>query len=73
MRSFGFLLLLFGAGSFVLKEMDMEFRLMSWVDKWGTDTGNIIKVAFAVVGLVLIGLSFRKKTTEAITDNNEPA
>ncbi len=61
MRGFGFLLLLFGAGSFILKEMDMEFRLMGWVDKWGADTGNIIKVAFAVVGLVLVALSFRKK------------
>jgi hypothetical protein len=61
MRSIGFLLLLFGAGSFILKEMNMQFRLMSWVDKWGTDTGNIIKIAFAVVGVILLALSFRKK------------
>jgi hypothetical protein len=71
MRSFGFLLLLFGAGSFVLKEMDREFRLMSWVDNWGADTGNIIKIAFAVVGLVLVALSFRKKQAEVSTDSNE--
>jgi hypothetical protein len=71
MRSIGFLLLLFGAGSFILKEMEMEFRLMGWVDKWGTDTGNIIKIVFAVVGLILVGLSFRKKPAEATTDSNE--
>jgi hypothetical protein len=71
MRSIGFLLLLFGAGSFILKEMDMQFRLMGWVDKWGADTGNIIKVALAVVGLVLVGLSFRKKQAAPATDSNE--
>jgi hypothetical protein len=68
MRSIGFLLLLFGAGSFILKEMDMEFKLMGWVDKWGTDTGNIIKIAFAVVGLVLVALSFRKKADAGTSD-----
>jgi hypothetical protein len=71
MRGFGFLLLLFGAGSFVLKEMDMHFRLLFWVDKWGEDNGNIIRVAMAVVGLVLVVLSFRKKQAEVSTDSNE--
>jgi hypothetical protein len=68
MRSIGFLLLIFGAGSFILKSMDMQFKLMMWVDNWGTDTGNIIKIAFAVVGLVLVALSFRKKTDTSTTD-----
>jgi hypothetical protein len=68
MRSIGFLLLLLGAGSFILKSMDRQFRLMSWVDEWGTDTGNIIKIAFAVAGLVLVVLSFRKKPA---ADTNE--
>jgi hypothetical protein len=61
MRSIGFLLLILGAGSFVLRSMDYEFKLMKWVDNWGADTGNIIRIGIAVVGLVLVGLSFRKK------------
>jgi hypothetical protein len=68
MRSIGFLLLLFGAGSFILKEMDMQFRLMSWADNWGADTGNIIKIAFAAAGIVLVVLSFRKKPGTGTTD-----
>jgi hypothetical protein len=71
MRSIGFLLLLFGAGSFILKAMDRQFRLMAWVDNWGEDTGNIIKIAFAVVGLVLVVLSFRKKPADTSTGSNE--
>jgi hypothetical protein len=61
MRSLGFLLLIMGVGSFVLHAMNMEFRLLMWVDNWGVDTGNIIRIAAAVLGVILIALSFRKK------------
>ncbi len=61
MRGFGFLLLLFGVGSFILRAMNMQFRLLFWVDNWGESTGNVIRVAMAAAGLLLIILSFRKK------------
>ncbi len=62
MRGLGILLLIMGIGSFILHSMNMEFRLLQWVDNWGTDTGNIIRIGAAVLGAVLIALSFRKKT-----------
>jgi hypothetical protein len=64
MRGFGFLLILFGVGSFILREMNMQFRLLFWVDEWGESTGNIIRVSMAVVGVILVLLSFRKQKEE---------
>lgn len=61
MRSFGFLLIIFGVGSFILKSMDREFRLLMWIDTWGESTGNIIRIGLAVAGAALVFLSMRKK------------
>ena len=41
--------------------MDMEFRLLMWIDTWGQSTGNVIRVIMAVVGLLLVIMSFRKR------------
>lgn len=68
MRSLGFLLIILGVGSFILHSMDMEFKLLQWVDNWGIDTGNIIRVAAALVGAILVFLSMRKKNTEQSQD-----
>lgn len=61
MRSLGFLLIILGVGSFILHSMDMEFRLLQWVDNWGVDNGNIIRGGAALVGAILVFLSMRKK------------
>ncbi len=53
MKSIGGLMLLLGLGSFVLHFMDMEFKLLSWVDNWGADVGVGIRVALIVVGGIL--------------------
>jgi len=53
MQSIGGLLVLLGAGSFVLHFMDMEFRLLSWVDTWGAGTGNGIRIGMIVVGAIV--------------------
>ena len=50
MQGFGGLLVFLGAGSFVLKFINMEFILTSWVDNWGTGAGNGIRIAMIVVG-----------------------
>jgi hypothetical protein len=42
-----------GAGSFVLHFMEMEFRLLGWVDNWGVGVGNGIRIAMIVVGGIL--------------------
>ena len=53
MQGFGGFLVLMGAGSFVLHFMDMEFRLLGWVDNWGVGVGNGIRIAMIVVGGIL--------------------
>jgi len=53
MQGFGGLLVFLGAGSFVLKYINMEFILTSWVDNWGTGAGNGIRVAMIVVGGII--------------------
>jgi hypothetical protein len=53
MQGFGGLLVLLGAGSFVLRFMDMEFFLLGWVDKWGMGVGNGIRIAMIVVGAII--------------------
>ncbi len=74
MRSLGYLLLLLGGGSFILHSMGREFRLLQWVDNWGESTGNMIRIAAAVIGAVLLFLSFRKKTnTETTSETQTPS
>jgi hypothetical protein len=53
MQGIGGLLVLLGAGSFVLHYINMEFMLVSWVDNWGTGVGNGIRIAMIVVGAIL--------------------
>ena len=65
MQGFGGLLVLLGAGSFVLHFMDMEFRLVSWVDNWGVGAGNGIRIAMIVVGAILWWLGRQSAEKEA--------
>lgn len=53
MKSIGGLLFLLGLGSFVLHYMNMEFKLLAWVDHWGSAVGTGIRVALIVVGVAL--------------------
>lgn len=53
MKSIGSLLFIFGAGSFVLNLLGMEFKLLSWIDTWGATTGIAIRVGLIVVGAAL--------------------
>lgn len=61
MQSLGSLMVLLGVGSFVLRFIDMEFILLSWVDNWGTGVGNGIRIALIVVGAVLWFLGNKSK------------
>jgi hypothetical protein len=53
MQGIGGFLVLMGAGSFVLHFINVEFRLLGWVDNWGTGVGNGIRIAMIVVGGIL--------------------
>lgn len=53
MKNIGGLLVLFGAGSFVLGLVGYEFTLLMWVDTWGPVVGWVIRGALIVVGAIL--------------------
>jgi hypothetical protein len=61
MRAIGVLLLILGVGSFLLRKFNMEFMLFNWVDKWGTQNGNYIRIGAAVLGLLLIIAGSRRR------------
>lgn len=53
MKSLGGWLFIFGAGSFLLNKIGMEFILLSWIDTWGPTVGIGIRIALIVVGAAL--------------------
>lgn len=58
----GFLVLM-GVGSAILSLFDYEFKLLMWIDNWGTGVGWLIRIALAVVGagLALAGLAMSRQ------------
>ncbi|MGB0844418.1 MAG: hypothetical protein ACPGVN_06715 [Alphaproteobacteria bacterium] len=64
MQSIGGFLVLMGAGSFVLDFFNMQFKLLAWIDTWGTTTGLIIKIAMIVVGVALLLMSNNSSSEE---------
>lgn len=73
MKSLGFWLFVFGAGSFLLNHFGREFRLLSWVDNWGPSVGMAIRVGLIVVGAALWLLGRKQEQpaeTTASTDNS---
>lgn len=53
MKSWGMWFFIFGAGSFVLNMLGMEFVVLSWIDNWGPTVGIVIRVALMVVGAAM--------------------
>jgi hypothetical protein len=46
-------LFIFGAGSFVLNMLGMEFVILSWIDTWGPAIGTVIRIGLIVAGAAL--------------------
>jgi hypothetical protein len=65
MQAIGGLLVLLGAGSFLLKYLDREFTVLSWIDNWGANVGMGIRIALIVVGIVLFLLGRKSAKTES--------
>ena len=57
MKSIGGLMVLLGAGSFLLHLLEREFTLLMWIDNWGPGVGTAIRIGMVVIGagLWLIG------------------
>jgi hypothetical protein len=56
MRGIGGLMILLGAGSFILNLLGLEFMLLMWIDYWGVAAGIAIRVGMCVVGGLLVVL-----------------
>jgi hypothetical protein len=50
MKSWGKWFFIFGAGSFVLNLLGLEFVVLSWIDNWGPTVGIAIRIGLMVVG-----------------------
>lgn len=61
MANLGLYIAMLGIGSFVLHFFDYEFKLLMWVDHWGTGTGNLIRIGMIVGGIGLYLIGDRKK------------
>ena len=53
MKSWGMWLFIFGAGSFVLNMLGMEFVILGWIDNWGPTVDTAIRVGLMVVGALM--------------------
>lgn len=62
MKGIGGLLVLLGAGSFVLNMMEREFTLTMWIDNWGPTAGTAIRIGLIVVGAALWFVGNKKES-----------
>jgi len=53
MRFFGILILIIGLLSIALHFLNMNFIFLNWIDKWGTQTGWIIRGGITLLGVIL--------------------
>lgn len=53
MKTIGGYLFFFGLGSIILNMLGYEFRLLMWIDNWGTGVGWGIRLVLVVGGGVL--------------------
>lgn len=67
MKSIGILLFILGAGSFVLNQLGMEFKLLGWIDNWGDTTGLAIRIGLIVVGGALFLIGRRQASAKPAT------
>ncbi len=50
MKTIGGYLFFFGLGSIVLHFLNMEFKLLAWIEMWGPTVGWAIRIGMAVAG-----------------------
>ncbi|PTX99773.1 hypothetical protein DB346_18320 [Verrucomicrobia bacterium LW23] len=53
MASIGYGLMICGIVSLVLNLINMELKILMWVDHWGPETGWMIRIGMIVLGAVI--------------------
>ena len=64
MKSWGKWFVIFGAGSFVLNLLGMEFVILSWIDSWGPTVGIAIRVGLIVSGAAMWLIGHKKEAAQ---------
>lgn len=59
-------MVILGLGSFALNLVGFEFKLLMWVDMWGSLVGNLIRASCVLVGAVLLYISLKKSAPTPI-------
>jgi hypothetical protein len=60
MRQLGLLLLVLGIGSCVVQLMDMEMRLLAWINQWGEPVAWAIRGGCIALGLLFLKMGGKK-------------
>ncbi len=72
MKKIGFYLFVGGLGSSILSLMDLNFKLLLWIDMWGETTGWIIRGGLAALGLLLMVAGKSQAAAEAPLSTSKP-
>lgn len=67
MKGIGGLMVLMGAGSFVLNMMGRELVLIMWIDNWGPTVGLAIRIALIAVGAILWFMGHKQESASQTT------
>jgi hypothetical protein len=60
MGKLGIYLAIFGLVSIVLSFLNMNLKILIWIDMWGETMGWTIRIGMIVVGLLIAFLSFKR-------------
>ena len=64
MKTVGTYLFIFGLGSIILYFMNMQFKLLMWIDNWGDTVGWGIRIGMVVVGAALFFFGRSQEASE---------
>ena len=70
MRGIGSFLFIMGAGSFVLNLIDMEFKLLMWIDLWGPNVGLAIRLGLMALGGALWGIALKMESGGGVNSSD---
>lgn len=71
MKSLGMYMALAGIISIVLHFMNMNLRILMWIDMWSETTGWMIRAGLIIVGLILFILMPGGEEEEATANTTE--
>lgn len=65
MKFAGGLMVFLGLGSLLLGLTGQELTMLGWIDTWGPDVAQTIRIGLIVVGAVLLLVAYRRESRRA--------